>query len=176
MAQQAGIEIILRPAQTRPYWTTVYDETTDEGKKYVGSCTYESYACLVDPTKLLDVESYAKNELPKKIYEEAAKRNIKILRLSISTSPPFGYRAVLPRAMLPYLAYPAIRVESWHHGSPVAIPFLIEIAMIILGLYFVYLITHEIKEITWKAPEVVSLGLLVLGGLILLALTRRKKE
>jgi len=153
-----------------PEWRLVYSKDYPEAYKYEGKCTHEDVAFLVDPTKLLgDWEKWAKTELPKQIEQQYEQQGVTPLRLKVyvGTQPVLWGLA----------RYPAVRVESWHHGSPGVILFLALIigAVIVIWAFLAWLF-QKAEEVDWT-PVAVPLGIGAVALLLIgLAALKPKRE
>lgn len=152
---------------TIPKWTQVYSKDFPDAKTYKGKCTHEDVAFLVDPLKLLltDWQKWARETLPAEIEAQYTGRALTPLRLKIY----IGTEKVL----FDLVEYPAVRVESWHHGSPgiTLILALIIGVVIVIWAFLAWLFTKA-EEVDWLVPTIA-------GGLILfflLALAAKKER
>ena len=155
-----------------PEWRLVFSKDYPEAYKYEGKCTHEDVAFLVDPTKLLfdDWERWAKEELPRQIEEQYEQQGVTPLRLKVYV----GTQPVL----WGLTRYPAVRVESWHHGSPGVILFLaLIIGVVIVVWAFLAWLFQKAEEVDWTPITAgIGAGAAILLGLGLLALSERRKE
>ncbi|MEM2405648.1 MAG: hypothetical protein QXR05_10945 [Candidatus Methanomethylicia archaeon] len=154
--------IAERPEEIK--WIKVFEKTYSEAYVYSGKAIQETCEFLIDPFKLfIDWKTWATNELYKDFEKKAEENKLKLMKLEIY---------VCDKELLWGLVkYPAIRVVAIYHSSPVHIYLVLAVVMIILAL--IAIILHEVKEIDWGAPLSV-LGLLVVGGVLLYAITREK--
>lgn len=147
-------------------WRRVYSEDFAEAGIYEGLCTHEDCAFLVDPFKLLiDWEKWAAEELPNQIIEQYERQGAAPLKLKVYVG--------LEPILFGLTEYPAVRVESWHHGSPGIILVIAAIIglIIVVWVFFAWLF-QKAEEIPWVVPLAAG-GLLLLLLLILSWLRRR---
>ncbi|MEM4619691.1 MAG: hypothetical protein QW607_05705 [Desulfurococcaceae archaeon] len=145
-------------------WIKVFEKTYPEAYVYSGKAVQETCEFLIDPFKLFtDWKTWASNELYKDFEKKAEENKLKLMKLEIYV----GDKELL----WGLVKYPAIKVIAIYHSSPVHIYLVLAVVMIILSL--IAIILHEVKEIDWRAP---LLGLLVVGGVLLYAITKREKS
>lgn len=152
-------------------WELVHGTTFQpEAGTYKGECTYEDYAFLVDPLQLVtgaDWVKMAKEDLPREIIAKYAAEGATPLRLEIYIS--------IQKVLFGLVEYPAIRVKSWHHGSPVAIIVIALIIGVIIGAAVILIIFYFTGEAEWVlAAAGAGLGILILGLLLLGGLKAKK--
>lgn len=172
MAHHAGIsqEFTFEVKLQIPKWKQVFSKDYPEAKVYDGDCTHEDAAFLVDPLKLIleDWEKWAKEDLPKEIEEQYAAQGAVPLRLKVYTGTE--------KVFFGLIEYPAVRVESWHHGSGgIVLVIAAIIGLIIVVWAFLAWLFTEAEEIPWVIP-LVGVGAAAIGLLLLLALVPKKKE
>lgn len=151
-------------------WLPIYQKTFPEASKYRGPCTHEDCAFLLDPTKISGNWSiYVRDTLSKQLEAQYAEHGATPLKLKIyvSRSPILWGLA----------EWPAVRVESWHHGSPGIILFIAAvIGLILVAWAFLAWLFQKFEEIEWL-PAAAGMGLLalVLFGAASFAKSVRKK-
>ena len=140
-----------------------------EAREYKGKCTHEDVAFLVDPLKIIggDWEKWAREELHTELEAQYQPQGQTLMRLRIYVS--------LEPILHGTIKYPAVRVESWHHGSPaVEVVLALVIGLVILVWLFIDWLFKKAEEIDWGK------GLGALGWLAVvlfgLAVVSRKKE
>lgn len=151
-------------------WEQVYSKDFPEAGTYNEMCTHEDYAFLVDPFQLVmgvDWVKMAKEDLPNEIIAKYTAEGATPLRLKIY----IGTQKVLFGA----IEYPAIRVESWHHGSPIHIIIVALVIGALIGAAVMLIFLAISEEIPWiPAAAGVGLGILILGLLLLGGLKAKK--
>jgi len=152
VSREVGLET-AKPKAEVPAWELVFSKDYPEARRYRGLCTHEDVAFLIDPTKLLiDWKRWAKEELYKDIEFQYGERNLTPLRLKIYV----GKALVL----WGLAEYPAIRIESWHYGSPAVIHFLIAIIGVVIVVWaFLAWLFQKAEEVEW-IPPVIGIGAL----------------
>lgn len=159
MVRSEAITVLAEEGVAVPKWRQVFSKTYPDARTYKGKCTHEDVAFLVDPLKLLtDWQKWAKETLAAEVEAQYAGRALTPLRLKIyvgTTKVLFGL-----------IEYPAIRVESWHHGSPsiTLILALIIGAVIVIWAFLAWLF-KEAEEVDWTIPAI-GLALIVVIALI----------
>jgi len=156
-----------------PKWRQVFSKDYPEAKTYEGKATHEDVAFLIDPAKLLfeDWEKWAREVLPREIEAQYEEKGVTPLRLKIYV----GTEPVL----FGLVQYPAVRVESWHHGSPgIVLVLALVIGVVIVVWAFLAWLFQKAEEVDWT-PVVVPVGLgalaLLLIGLAALKPPERKE-
>lgn len=141
-----------------PGWTLVYSQDfPPQSEEYTGKCTHEDIAFLVDPMMMVgeDWKKWAKYDLSAQIIEDWPP-SATPLRLRVSV----GKRKVLWGV----LEWPAVKVESWHHGSPGVLAILVAI-IIILGL--IAWLWQKAEEVPWVFKAGAGIGLVLLALVML---------
>lgn len=162
--------VVAEPAPPKPpKWEKVFSKEYPEAKTYKGDCTHEDCAFLVDPLKLIgDWKKWAAEDLPRDIEAQYAGKDAAPLKLKI-------YVGTTP-VLFGLIEYPAVRVESWHHGSGgIILVIAATIGLIIVFWAFVAWLFQKAEEIPWVAP-IVGLGLGVLALFALLMLVPKRKK
>ena len=153
------------PEVEPPEWKEVYSKDFPDAKMYEGKCTHEDVAFLVDPLKLIsgeDWEKWAEEELPQDVIGQYEDKNATPLRLKVHVGTT--------KVLWGTVDYPAVRVESWHHGSPQIILVLaLTIGLIIIVWAFLAWLFKEVEELDWKLLPVGlgALGWIIVGLMIL---------
>lgn len=152
-----------------PKWDLVYERDFPEAETYKDKCTHEDVAFLVDPLHVVgDWREWAETGLPADIIEEYGTQ--KLLRLKIYVGKE--------KVLWGMAEWPAIRVESWHHGSPgVVLVLALIIGVVIVVWAFLAWLFKKADEVGWPlVAAAVGLGGLFLGLLALGALSKRPKK
>ena len=167
-----GLETITEvPSPEIPRWRLVFSKDYPEARTYRGKCTHEDVAFLIDPVKLLfeDWQKWAQEELPKQIEQQYTEKGVTPLRLKIyvGTEPVLWGLA----------EYPAVRVESWHHGSPgIVLVLALIIGVVIVVWAFLAWLFQKAEEVDWT-PVAVPIGIGAIALLLIgLAALKPKRE
>ena len=153
-----------------PRWRQVFNKTYPEAKDYRGKATHEDVAFLVDPLKIIlgNWEEWARTELPTEIEGQYAGKGQTPLQLKIYVGTE--------KVLFGLIEYPAVRVESWHHGSPgITLVLALAIGLVIIIWIFLAWLFKRAEEIDWKGP-LMGLGLLGVVLVGLMALGKRKEK
>ena len=145
-------------------WRLVLEKTYPDAWWFVGKCTHEDTAFLVDPfTILRGAEDWAKTDLVKRVEDEYAAKGVKPLRLKVYV----GEEEVL----WGLLRWPAVRVESWHASPGITLILALIVAALVALAIIIFLLYKIAKEESWF-----GLGLLIVGGGVVLYLLTRERR
>jgi len=167
MVRSGTVEVSAQPSgPAPPGWKLIFNKEYPDAKTYKGKCTHEDCAFLVDPLKLTgDWEAWAKSDLPKDIEGQYAGKGAVPLRLKV-------YAGTEP-VLFGLVQYPAVRVESWHHGSPAVILVIAAIIGLVIVIWaFLAWLFQKAEELDWVVP--VGAGILVLLLLVAFAAAARE--
>lgn len=154
-----------------PKWKEVFSKEYPEAKTYKGKCTHEDCAFLVDPLKLITVDwqRWAEEDLPRDIEGQYAAKDATPLRLKVYVGKE--------KVLFGLIEYPAVRVESWHHGSGGIVLFLALIIGVVMIVWaFLSWLFQKAEEIDWALPVAVGAGVLLLIALVALLPKRKRRE
>lgn len=170
MTRTETYTVVAEPAPPAPpKWKRVFSKEYPEAKTYKGKCTHEDVAFLVDPLKILiGWERWAKEDLPGEIEAQYEAQGTVPLKLKVYVGTE--------KVFFGLIDYPAVRVESWHHGSPGIVLVLALILGIIIAIGIIaYFLFKKAEELDWVVP-VVAGGLIVVGLLLALMLVPKRRD
>lgn len=151
------------PPTDQVRWREVFSKNYPEAETYTGKCTHEDVAFLVDPLRLItaDWERWAREDLPGELETQYAAKGTTPLKMKIYV----GSEPVL----FGLLQYPAVRVESWHHGSPgIVLVLALVIGATVVVWAFLQWLFQKAEEVDWLVPAAIGTGVIVILFLLLL--------
>jgi len=151
-------------------WIEVYTKDYQpEASTYRGTCNHEDDAFLIDPLKLLisDWQKWAREDLPKEIEAKYASEGATPLRLKI-------YIGSVP-VLWGLGHWPAIRVESWYHGSPILGAIIAAIILVVVVWAFLAWLFQKLEQTPWL-PALFGLGGLIILGILIYALSGKVEK
>lgn len=151
-----------------PKWELVYERDFPEAETYKGKCTHEDVAFLVDPLHVVgDWKEWAETGLPADLIDKYGTQTPLRLKIYVGKT----------KVLWGLTEWPAIRVESWHHGSPgIVLVLAMVIGTVTVIWAFLAWLFKESEEVVW--PAAVGIGGVILIFLVLAALSKlpRRRE